>query len=327
MNREKLLEAIIKVKPAIGKSQLIEQSNLIFFNKEKIATYNEDMLITINFKTEINGGVPAQELFDLLQKMNDEIIKINQKENILNISGKNIKAKINIIDSNIPDIGTISKLKKLPEDFIDGLKFCKFSVSDDPGNIMNNIQIKDNYMISSDNYRVTAYQMDILDNFLLSSKILSSLISFVPIKYNTKDNWIHFENEEKSVFSARKIEGNYPDFIPILNMKIKGKEIILPKELKNILQRTKILAEEDIVTGERIISIILKNNKLFCHGQGNVGEIDEEIEIKYKDKEITFNIVSDFLNNILDITNKVIFDNKTLIFKTKKFEHLIKISE
>ena len=327
MNRKGLLEAIEKVKPAITSTSLTEQNNLILFDKKTARSYNDEILIITPIRIRIDGAVPANELITLLQKIKDEKIEVNQKGKILEIIGNTTKAELKMSDIDFPQVDLPEKWKALPNDFIEGIKYCRFSVAE-PGNILSNIYLTKDKIISCDNYRITEYSMEkefFRRSKLIPSSTINALIPFQPISFSYNSSWLFFKNENEAIFCIRKTEEKYPDIESILNNKVKGIKIKLPDELKEALQRTKILSDEDITTGNRIINIIIKNNKLVCHGECAVGQIDETIKIDYKGKEIAFAIVPDFLSEILDKTQTMTIGETSLKFKTKNLQHIIQL--
>ena len=327
MNRKKLLEAIENVKPAITSTSLTEQNNMVFFNEKTVKSFNEEILIIFPIRTNVVGGFPANELITLLQKIKDEKIEVNQKGKILEIVGTTTKAELKMSDIDFPQVGLPEKWKTLPNDFIEGIKYCKFSVAES-GNILSNIYLTRDKIISCDNYRITEYTME-KESFrrsrLIPSSTINALIPFQPISFSSNNSWLFFKNENDAILCIRKTEEKYPDIESILNTRVKGIKIKLPDELKEALQRTKILSDEDITTGNKIINIVIKNNKLVCHGECTIGQIDETIKIDYKGKEIAFAIVPDFLSEILDKTQTMTVGETSLKFKTKNLQHIIQL--
>lgn len=327
MNKKELLEAIEKVKPAITTTSLTEQNNLILFNKKSVSSYNDEILITSIINTKIDGAVPANELITLLQKMKDETIKVVQKDNVLEIIGKTTKAKLKMSTLSFPKTKIPDKWKKLPEEFIKGLNYCKFSLAQE-GNILNNLFVTKDNIISSDNYRITQYTLDkelTKKNFLIPSSTINPLVSFKPTSLSIDKLWVFFKNKNDGIFCIRNNGEKYPDIESILNNKVKGIKIKLPDSLKESLLRTKILSDEDIVTGNRIINITIKEGKLICYGECAAGNIYETVDIDYDGKDIKFAVVPDFLSEILNNTNNMTVGDSVLIFKTKNIQCRIQL--
>jgi len=328
MNRTTLLNAVEKTKPAMTGTALTEQDNLIMFDGREIISFNDEILIIAPIRTKIKGAVPAKELLDLLQKMKDDTIQIEQKGDVVSVTGKTTKAKLKVSQGvDIPDVALPDKWKTIPQDFLDGIKLCRCNVAE-TGNALHNILIEGDKVISSDNYRVTEYTMKtnaFKRKCLVPASISHTLISFVPISYASNKSWSMFKNDDGAVLCIRKVDVKYPDVQAFLSKKIKGTKVALPEELKESLERTRILSDEDIVTGNRMVKVTIKKDTMLCHGECALGQIDEHVKIDYSGKEISFHIVPDFLYEILGKTQSMTVGEETLKFKTKTFQHTIQL--
>ena len=198
------------------------------------------------------------------------------------------------------------------------------------GNVLSNIYLYDDKVISCDNYRITEYTMEkkmFRKSCLLPSSSVYILIPFLPVFFSSDKSWLFFKNEDGAVLCIRKVDqGEYPDVQSKLDEKLKGVRIKLPDELKDSLQRTRILSDEDLVTGNRMVNIVIKDEKMFCHGECNVGQIDETINIDYNGERLSFDIVSDFLFEILGKTKTMTVGDESLRFKTKTLQHIIQLA-
>jgi len=327
MDRMELLTAVAQTKPAITTSTLVEQNNVIIFTGREVQSYNDEILISVPIKTDLKGAIPAREMIDLLMKMEDEKIKVSQKNGVAEIKGKTTKAKITVMNDTFPKMEEVKKWKKLPADFLDGLNLCRFSTGD-AGDVFNNVCIKGDKIISCDNYRMTQYTMDSdMVDCLIPSQVVAGLLSFMPTSYATNKSWLCFRDKFKASFFIRRVKEKFPDVGDALKVKAKGEKIVLPDELKENLQRTEILADEDLVTGYRTVTVTIKEGKIVCHGECEVGSIDETIKFDYDGKGVQFTIVPAFLCDILGKTNYMTVGDTSLNFKSKNFQHVVQIEK
>jgi DNA polymerase III sliding clamp (beta) subunit (PCNA family) len=326
MNRIELLTAVEKIKPAIS-SGLTDQDNLIMFEGGEVKTFNNEIMMISPVDISFEGAVPANEMLSLLQKMNDKSIKISEKGSELRISGKTTKAVLQKSEVEMPEVTVPSKFTLLPINFTEGLKYCRFTVAES-GNVLHNIMIEGDKIVSSDNYRITEYTLE-KDVFkktqLIPAPICTTLISFTPISFASNKSWLFFKNEEEAVLCIRRVEEKFPDIQSILKEKFKGEKVSLPENLKEALERAKILSAEDMVTGNRTVDITIDNDHILCQGECSMGRIDEEIKIEYSGKKIFFSIVPDFLYQILNNTDKMVVGESSLKFKTKNFQHIVQL--
>lgn len=340
MNRIEFLNILESVKPGLSNLDFTEQSDCFIFNKEYITTNNEQVTITREFLSEIEGAVLANELYQFIKKLKSKDIEIAFINEKLIIKNKKTKACFNIEEVKNKKVVTLKELNiklpwsHLPDNFYKSLKACLFSAS--TNNLLpayTCLNITKNNIISCDNFRITKTKlsMEIPDSFLLPSNIAKQLINYNPILYWIEDNIIYFLNEEDILFSCIKYNYEYPNIEDEFN--IKGKKIKLPKELNEILERTQIFTKaqnkEDLK-----IDLIIESNNIICKAQGIAGSFEESINIRYRGPDIKIKINPLFLQEATTLGNTNLYTFKELIigdysvlFKGENIEHLIKLSK
>ncbi len=53
IKREELMDVLVRVKPGLANSEIIEQSTHFIFDKDTIRTYNDKITITHSFKSTV----------------------------------------------------------------------------------------------------------------------------------------------------------------------------------------------------------------------------------------------------------------------------------
>jgi len=329
IDRQKLIDALAKVKPGLASNDIIEQSMHFIFDDDKIRTYNDEIAITQKFESGLQGAVSAKEFYDLFNKIPDESITAEIKDDKFLFKGKNKQISFNIdSDIVIPPIevaGPRAKCwMKLPDNFADAIKFCIFSASKNMTMLaLTGILLSGKQSISCDNFRATRVTMktEIKKEFLLAASSAQELVNYKPSKYYMDTNWIHFINEEGTAFSCRQISEEYPKGVFDI-FDVKGKKVSLPDELKEILERSQILVTNDL--DDKWVNITIKKGWLECVAKGVAGQITEKIKSKYNGKEFTIIIHPALLMEILKRMSDVIVGENQLLFKDDKgFEHVI----
>lgn len=340
MNRIEFLNILESVKPGLSNFDFTEQSDCFMFDKEYITTNNEQVTITREFKSEIEGAIPANELYQFIKKLKSENIEIAFINKKLIIKNKKTNASFNTEEIKNKKIMTLKELNSklpwshLPDNFYKSLKVCLFSAS--TNNLLpayTCLNITKNYIISNDNFRITKTRlnMEISDPFLLPVNIAKQLINYDPILYWIEDNIIYFLNGKDILFSCVKYNYEYPDIESEFN--IKGKKIKLPNELNKILERTQIFTKaqnkEDLK-----IDLIIKSNSIICKAQGIAGSLEESIDIRYRGPDIKIKINPLFLQEAKTLGNtnlytfkEIIIGDYSVLFRGENIEHLIKLSE
>lgn len=325
INRKELLDVLQKIKPAIVKGGFV-QSDSFIFDKGIIYSQNNELIISFPFTSEIKGAVRAQKLYDLLEKIKDDEIKLEQQENELVLKTQKTEAGL-VFNTEIQreiNIPEEKEFKFLPDNFIEGLSFSMFSTSKDTSNFpLNCLQIKDKNIIACDNHRLVFFYLEkeIEDGFLIPVNIANIIISYTNEinKYCVSDNSIYFKNESGVILSFKELIGNYPKNIEqVLN--VEGKEIILPDNFIDSILRTEIIS--DFTTGSKIIDIEIEDNKILCKSKAEDGWIIETNEINYNADKIVFSINSLFLKEILKYINVFINGESAILFQHKNFKYI-----
>jgi len=159
VNKEELIQVLIRLQPALTKDALVEESDHFIFTEDSIAAYNDRICVLHKFEAGIKGSVPNSEFFDLVKEMpadkKGEIdLSIVKRDIDVVIDGEKTKAPVKhlmiksrdvrdkkkgeteavihlSIDESIFDIiKQVDEQSKdlefnyLPEDFMKGMKLC-----------------------------------------------------------------------------------------------------------------------------------------------------------------------------------------------------------
>jgi len=323
INRSELHAVLEKLQPGLAAKEIIEQSNKYIFQPKFIRTYNDEVAVTCPLATELEGVVPSEEFYNIIKKIPDEVILLESDDKEMVVRGRKKKYKIKI-DTTIvlPNIKTnIKKWNTLPDDFSDAISFCAFSTSKDATDpTLTCLFISKNEVRSTDDkIRATIWTMqsEVKDEFLLPGEFIKAVLKYKPIKYSIEKSWLHFSNDDGSVFSCRTVDDEFPDISNYF--KVKGSSITLPSDFAKIVDRSHILQKDE----EKLINIALTKNKVTCVGEGEAGEGTEWESIEYDGPDISIYVNPLFLTQILLHLQKVTIGEKRLLFKGKNFEHVV----
>jgi DNA polymerase III sliding clamp (beta) subunit (PCNA family) len=329
IEREKLVSVLTKIKPGLGRNEIIEQSTHYIFNKDCIYSYNDMITIVHPFESEIVGTVPAEEFYKLLQKFSDETLEITQDENEISIKGENIEAGIkleNEIKIDPVETGKIKRWLSLPNNFDQALKLCLFSASKNMVKPeFSCIYVKEDVVVSCDNFRASRVSLDkkIHHPLLIPALTVKELIDHDPISYQTDSNWLHFKNKEDSIFSIRIFSGEYPDISDLFN--IEGNGIILPSDLAASLDKAQILTSTEFEQ-DMFVTLKIEPNHITCRGEGVVGWVEERVKIDYEGPDFEIKINPLFLEQVLNHTTKTVIGDRSILFQGDNFEHVISLT-
>lgn len=334
VSRKGMIEALGTVQPGLAKKEIVEQANHFAFTGDEVATFNDFICVVHPFKTDFICSVSADELYRVLNKIDQDEIELSCTEKEIKINAGKTKAAIKIQSGDILmgniDALKIDKIKKwssLPKDFVEGMTLCIFSASKDMTNpTMTGVYVDREAITSTDDLRISQYLMDgeIKGAFLIAATTASELIKFDIVSYAIKDGWAFFKTKNDAIFCAQLMIGaQYPNVDRYFE--IEGVKFQLPETLKGAIETAMTLAKGD-TDADLLIDVHIGKNSIKCRGSSDLGWIENELEGKINiDKEIQFSINPVFLLKILEHTHKVEFGTDRLLFKANDFYHLISI--
>jgi hypothetical protein len=279
---------------------------------------------------DLEGAVLADILLKFLTKCTDEEIDMEIEENELLI--KTRKAKVGLVlhkEIKIPikEIGDPQEWEKIPEDFLESVKLTLFSTSKDMTSpVLTCIHVHNKMVESFDKFRVTNFVMGKKfpsGNWTFPSWNIKHLLNFEPIEFTSTKGWGHFRTEQGVIFSFRIYTDTYPDISKFLN--VKGKELKIPGDVIEILERASIIGKEDFEVDEWAELEVTEGSLLISTKSDN-GWFTEKCRIKYKDDvPIKFIINPSFLIEILKLQTTATVGENSISFKGENFTHCISL--
>lgn len=328
INKNDFKKALENVKPGLASKEVIEQTTSFAFISDRVVTYNDEISISHPVEgLEITGAVKAEEMYSLLSKLKGDEIEMEIEDNQILITSGSSKAGL-ILQSEIKlpleEIGEKSKWKKLPEDFLNNLKFVVGGCSSDSSRpILQCVNFAEGGVYaSSDNLSITLSRGEELpfSDFLLPQHTCAQVIKFEPIKISKGDGgWIHFQNAEKTTMSCRLFEEKFPNVLPLL--KIEGEKIIFPEDIEEIIDRAHVFAKRDSYLDESIAISITKKT-ITIKGESETGWFEESKKTEYDGKPINFCINPYLARRILSKSNECILNSRSIKFEGENWEYL-----
>jgi len=328
VNRKELLTVLNKLKPGLSTKEITEEFSSFIFIKNHIMTNNNRVCILHPFKLKLSLLLPANELYNLLSSISSEEVGFKLKKDSILIKGSNTRAKLVLkevtedMQQRYNDIVKIKEdFKKLPENFIDGLKYSLFTISKDAAQeSLSCVNIEKNKIMSTDDLRIGSFEMSkkIKDSFLLPYEAVKELIKFNVKEYCVLENEVIFKTESNVLFCSNTINDKFPDIKEYFEFN--GEEIELPGDIADLVKRASILSDGDLDI-DKSIDISIKDGKISCKGENNIGWIESESVIDFEG-ELEFTINPNFLLEILDKTNKIKVGGDRALFEIENFKYL-----
>ena len=331
VQKKDIVHALEKVKPGLASKEMIEQSTSFAFMGERIVTYNDEISLSHPIPNmKITGAIKADEFYKLLSKIKNEEIEMEVSKSTISIKAGKFKSEFTMqqeIKLPIEEIGEIKKFKKLPDNFIDAIKFTMFSCSSDMSKpILTCIAVhKEGFTESNDDHRGTKYNMneEVPFSFLIPASSAKELVKFKVKSVAKGEGWIHFKTEEDTIFSCRVLNDAYPDSSKIYKVKDK-KKIDFPKSINEMLDRASVFSKREFYLLEEV-QVSLKDNylKIRSEAMDGTGWSEEKAKVKYTDEPIEFSINPNFLFDIIKSVRSCSLGKDRISFKGVQWEHIL----
>ena len=309
LNKTDLQRALETVKPGLANKEMIEHSTSFAFIGGRVVTYNDEISLSHPVEgLEIEGAIHAEELYKLLSKLKKDEIEIVVEGNqiLLKASSRSNAGMVLQQDIKLPleEIGDIGKWKSLPEDFTRLISFAMSSCSRDMSKpVLTCVHVsKEGLIEGSDGFRITRCTMEEgmpVKDFLLPSSSAAELDKLKPTKIAEGKGWIHFQTAEGTQMSCRIFEDEFPDVSKYLE--VEGIEVTFPRTIVDALDRASIFSKRDHFLDEHV-TVVIADNRVKLKSKSLTGWLEEEINMKFTDSPISFDITPYLLREILEET-------------------------
>jgi len=305
ISKKEFQQALDVVRPGLAKKERIEQSTSFVFLDKKVLTYNDDISICYPVKEiDFEGAVEAEKFYAFLEKISVDKINFVVEENQLVLHCGRVKAGLPFqSEVKLPlkeELTEEGQWEKLPEDFIEGLKFVVGGCSRDASQpILTCINIEKFKAESSDNYTITLFYFKsnvLLDRFLIPYTSAKEVIKINPTYIAQGKGWIHFKNDKEIIISCRIYKENFVQTEP--NFVFDGKEIQLPKTTDEAIERARVFAKKEHDLDESI-DVSIEKNKIVLSVQSETGWYEEEMQVRYRDVPLKIQVTPCLLKSIL----------------------------
>ena len=333
LKREEFLGILKAVRPGLAKKEIIDRSTNFIFSGKSVLTYNDLICISHPLKTDFHCAVPAADFYKIVSGMEGDEIDLSCKEGKILLNGKKSRSG----HASVSELGGLEDLIKalrlessgrkwvsLPDDFIEGLKLCMFSVSQDATQIaLSCVSVNNSTIVSSDNNRISYYEMKkgLKAEFLIRGSSVVELVNFPVVEFCLSDAWIYFRTKENVIFASRRNEGEFPDVSSFLELK--GQKITFPKELRGLVQDVTVMAPGEFEIDKKI-SLRVEKGRIICRGEKEQGWMEKDLDFEgYTGKGVEFQVNPIFFEQVLGKSTSVVLGDGRALFTSGKFRHLM----
>ncbi len=331
ISKSELLNALEKVRPGLSNRDLIEQATSFTFLGDRVVTYNDEISISHPVKgLDVTGAIKAQALYAFLNKIKKDEIDIEWQENqVLIKAGKSKAGLVFEQEVRLPieeEIGQMGKWRKLPDNFIEALKFCYPCCSKDMSRpVLTCVSVSKDKIEASDSYQIVQHTLDGEmpgKDFLIPATAAKELVRYKVNEITKGESWIHFRTEDGTVFSCRVLNNEFPDTSK--HLQVDGVAFGFPKNIDQVLERADIFSKKESSAGDLAMVIVeIKDGRVRISADNEYGWFEEESRVKYDGDPVKFAVGIEFMISLVGKLQNCIIGDDKIGFRGENWQHIV----
>ncbi len=327
VKRKELLQKLESVANGLSPRDILEQSSCFIFKGGEVITYNDEVACRVKVDLKITGAITASKLIELLRRLVEEDLDVEQEDGELVLIGKKRQAGIKMDKEILLAVDKIEKpkeWKRLAEDFTDAVKVVVQCAGHDESMFTSTcVHLHPKFLEASDNYKMARYKLKtgFNDRALVRGSAIQAITQLGMTEFNESETWLHFRNPSGLIVSCKRYSDvdEFPDLTPWINSK--GHPSVLPKGLPEALSRANIFTSEN-TDEQNHVSIELKPGKVRIRGEGASGWYSETKKLTYNGKPMKFFIAPKLFMDLLRQHNECEISPETIKIDNGKFVYV-----
>ncbi len=337
MNKE--LQKLQFVKKATTKQQTeLAGSNTFYFSEKTVSAYNNIIGIQAKIDVDIVGSINADNFYQLINKLPDDIdIKNTEKKLTLKYgkSSASLQKDEDLLARYIEVVFPNKyNLQEVPSDFLEALSIANFQSYN---NQLSGVFIDDDVYYAIDKIDIASYKTEqpIGETLWIPRDGVQLLLNMPEeiTNYSVSSSFLYVFTENYTVAIKLKLTEQYPlkQVDKLLNQYSDySHTITVPYEIKNTLDRIKLSTSKD--SNEKFIFKLTTDEELIVENVSNNNHmtIKEHLDYeKHNIKKKSYIIPIDNFLNLLDTNTLHIVEGKgvSLASHSDKKTHLLNIME
>jgi len=324
--REDLLRKINSVAPGISAKENVEQSSCFVFQGGMLYTYNEEIFCSTKCDIGHEGALESKPLMDILGKLTEDTIDLEQGEGELVIKGKSKRAGITMAAEIKLPIDSVVLPKEgawgdLHDDFCDAIALVAECAGKNKTEfVLTCVHVTPTCIEACDNTQLARYKIKtpIKANTIVRRDSIKHITGLGMSEVAETKNFIHFRNPDGLVISCRRYTdefNNLDDAIKVEN----GITTELPKGLADAADKAAIFAS----TGEDDnVLVKIEEGYVTISSKGASGWYKERRKIKYKGKEIVFRMAPKIMADVVKKHDEFVISDTKLKVEDKHFTYV-----
>lgn len=327
VDRKDLIQILDSVNPGVATRENIDQSSCFVFDRGNVYTFNDEIACCRKIPTHLNlkGAVKAKPLLDLLNKLSEDEIDIDQTDEEFLISGSRRKAGIRMDEQvllAIDQVESPDQWNELNVDFGQAVKFVSGCASSNLSDFfLTCVHIQPDYIEACDRFQIARYNLKsgLKNEILIRADSLMKIVSFDMTEVSESQTWVHFRNPSGLTISIRKYLGDYTNLDEFL-VSEGTEKVVLPGDIRDAVEKAEVFTGDSVLGN--VVFVDLRRDKIMIEGQGAFGWYKEMKIVKYDGPPIKFTIAAKLLVEISNKSNECSVGNDKLYVDGENFIYL-----
>ena len=327
VGREELLRVLESASMGLASREILEQSTCLVFTQDgRVVSFNDE--VSASRQSPLNGvagAVKAKPLLELLSKLSEDELDVDQVGGELQVKGKRRKAGIRMEAEVMLPIETVDVpevWRDLPTTFGEAVSIVHSCASAEESQfVLTCVHIHPEWMEACDKFQIARYPMEtgVQESVLVRASSLKKILGLDMTEVSETGSWIHFRNPAGLVVSCRRYLDEYSQLDKFLS-KEGTTPFSLPGGLEEALEKAQIFSAENI-SGNRVL-VDMRSDRIVFEGQGSSGWYKEMKKITYTGEPLSFLIAPKLLLEVSKKSNECAVAAGRLFIDSGKFRYV-----
>jgi len=302
--------------PGLSVKPTTLQSDCFVFSGGEVITFNDEISCRcpIELPPDFEGAVPADPILKILKDMPEEDLELRVHKGQLAIIGKGrilelikqeeINLNLDLIEPPEP-----KDWKKLPPEFGEAVRMVEGCAGK---GVLDFVNVHPKWLEATNTYQAARYKLEtnLPEATLVKRANLAHVAVLGMSRVCLTENWIHFKNPNKLVFSCRRWSSQWDEVSRNISMSLKPSDkhvvIAMPKWMRDAAKR----AEKVLNNDDKYIHVELAKGYGLIRGVGAVAKYRERKKVGYAGKQLDFTIPPELFGELIERHNEFMLDTE-----------------
>jgi len=355
VNRQKLVDKLRQIEPALGGTDLVEQFGFFQFLGSYITAMDGIMFIRTDYGEELglDCSLPGKPLLDLLARLTEDTVTLEKRNRVvkgekrlsMRVLTDKVEGEFALFDpgelADLPEVTAENCVVVADTGFLDGLSFARLCVSKDKSSVYSGINLQFDRIFATDRVRLARY---IMEKPLFDKD--SNISAVVPLKFATalcglrsmiygvrliSESLIGACLDDGTVIVSALLPYVYDDVSYVFDGGYEFVTVDFGEKISDMLDRHLTFAKNQKLNDkELLVELKSKEHETVCHFTTSIPELGNLSESLLLDVKLTetfsFRVNPVFLKHI--VTQCTSFQycpvQQVILFSTGNLSYLVK---